>query len=193
MRSEASLIQQAQLGNADAFDRLVQPLLSRAYRTAYLITHDPGLASDALQEALIRAFRSLEKLRTDSPVYPWFARIVVNEALKQCRGRRKYSLLPLPEMADPTTPETALVAREEQEQLWQAVQELSRHHRAVIVLRYYEELSEAEMAALLEISPGTVKSRLFHARAALDRRLRSRSRPSPLLRLSRILHGGDST
>lgn len=193
MNSEASLIRQTQLGDAEAFDRLVQPLLPQVYRTAYLITHDPGAASDALQEALIRAFRSLGNLRPDAPFFPWFARVVVNEALKQCRGREKRSVLPLPELPDSATPESALIAREEQERLWQAIQELPPHHRAVIVLRYYEELSEAEMADLLEIRPGTVKSRLFHARAALERRLRADRAPSPLLRLSRMLHGGEQS
>lgn len=183
MRDEATLLQRARQGETRAFDELFEPYLPRAYRTAYLITHNPESAADSLQEALLRAHRALHKVQPDRPFYPWFARIVTNEAIKQAQRQGKVVSLPLPEMlvAPAVTPEIAVVDHEERERLWQLIQQLSPNHRAVVVLRYYEDLSEAEIAATLGVSPGTVKSRLHYARAALSRRLRATDWLSSLL------------
>ncbi len=150
------------------FDRLVEPHLPRCYRIAYLITHNEEDASDALQEALIRAYRSLNNVTPGRPFAPWFVRVVVNEALKQSQRRRSTATVPLPELPSGDGPELDVLAREERQQVWQAVQSLSPEHRAVVVLRYYEDLSEREMAEALGISPGTVKSRLHYARSAIE-------------------------
>lgn len=162
-------VRRAQMGEPGAFDTLVEPHLPRLYRVAYLITHQGEAAADALQEALLRAYRALGNLRPDEPFYPWFTRIVVNEAIRQSQRQWDPPLLPLPESLH--TPESLLVQKEEQERLWRAVQGLKPIYRAVVVLRYYEDLSEAEMAEILELPPGTVKSRLHHARRLLERKL----------------------
>lgn len=171
MEDEATLLEQARAGTESAFDYLVRPYLSRAYRTACLITQQEELARDALQEALVRTYLSLRKFRTGGPFYAWFIRIVVNEAIRQTRRRRREAALPLPDPADAATPEAALLAREERRELWSTIQELAPDHRAVIVLRYFEGPTEAEMAAVLGVSPGTVKSRLNWARRALEQRI----------------------
>lgn len=180
-------------GDARAsFDEIVSPFLARAYRTAYLVTRNADAAADALQEALIRAYRSLDNLRAGAPFYPWFARIVINEAIKQAKAYQRWHPVPEPAIvADHATPEEALLADEQRERLWQAIQQLSPAHRAVIVLRYYEEMSEAEMATVLDISPGTVKSRLYHAREALQRHLKVGAGSAPAwLRMIHYLSGG---
>lgn len=167
-RDEVRLVQEALAGQSEAFDQLLAPYLPRAYRTACGITRHPETAADALQEALLRVYRALRNLRSGAPFYPWFIRIVVNEALKQA-GRRAPSLTAAPEVAPSV--EAHVLGLEERAALWDSIQALSPAHRAVIILRYYEELSEAEMAEVLDVSPGTVKSRLFHARKLLARRL----------------------
>ncbi|MFZ5825227.1 MAG: RNA polymerase sigma factor [Bacillota bacterium] len=183
MRPEGTLIREACSGDGTAFDELVAPYMDKAYRLAFLIARDRDAAADAVQEALLRAYRSLRNLRPDHPFLPWFTRIVVNEAIKQ--GRRGRSFLRLlearfrPAPSRTGLPEEALQLREEQLQVWEAVQQLPPAHRAVIVLRYYEELSEAEMARVLDLRPGTVKSQLYRARAALERVLGERSGEAP--------------
>lgn len=110
-------------GDPGAFDQLVTPHLPRAYRFAYLITHDPHSASDALQEALVRAYHSLGKVKPGRPFYPWFARVVVNEALKQARRRERFYRLAVDRvcallgMHAVETPESSIEAREEHERV----------------------------------------------------------------------------
>jgi RNA polymerase sigma-70 factor, ECF subfamily len=162
---------------AGAFDRLVEPYIPRAYRLACGITHDREAAADAVQEALLRAYRSLGNLRGESPFWPWFFRIVVNEALKQARSGAKKPM-DLPDSATPSV-EQAVLDQEERNRIWQAIHQLPPAQRAVILLRYYEDLSEAEMAQVLDVSPGTVKSRLHYARQALERHLTTETAQSP--------------
>jgi RNA polymerase sigma-70 factor (ECF subfamily) len=172
------------------FAALVEPCITRAYRLAYGIIHDRQAAEDAVQEALVRAYRSLENLQEGRPFWPWFFRIVVNEALKQAkRSRRPAAPLDPPGTAD--SPEHALLDREERQRVWKAIHRLPPAQRAVILLRYYEELSEAEMAEVLGARPGTVKSRLHYARLALERQLTAPEPPrAPWWRLTRLLSGG---
>jgi RNA polymerase sigma-70 factor, ECF subfamily len=178
---DAQLVRRVLQGEREAFDLLVAPHLTRAYRTACGITHDADAAADALQEALIRAYRALGNLRDGTAFYPWFIRIVVREALKQAPRPTTLPFVPTVSM---TTPEGALLDREEREQIWSTLQSLSPDHRAVVVLRYYEDLSEAEMAEVLGISPGTVKSRLHYARQNLERRLRRQESAGQVPRLA---------
>lgn len=177
MTEEEDLLRRAAQGDGEAFDALVKPHQVRAYRTACLITRDPDSAADALQNALLRAYRALPNFQAGHPFYPWFARIVVNEALRQAKRQSLYLSLPHLLMKPEQSPEELVQTSEDRDQLLWAIQHLTPAHRAVIVLRYYEDLSEAEMANVLDIPAGTVKSRLHHARMALERLLRAR-RPS---------------
>lgn len=173
MTDEANLVSQALTGVHGAFDDLIRPHLARAYRTACLITQQRDLADDALQEALVRTYQCLHRFRPSSPFYPWFIRIVVNEAIRQTRNLRRENLRDMPEIVDENSPEALSLAREERERVWSVIQRLSVDHRTVIVLRYFEELTEAEISSVLGVSRGTVKSRLNRARRALDRQVRS--------------------
>lgn len=84
------------------------------------------------------------------------------------RSSRQPESIPLPEAEAGDTPEGTLLAREQQKRLWQAIQALPPDQRAVIILRYYGDMSEQEMAKALNVIPGTIKSRLHRARAALE-------------------------
>lgn len=173
----------------DHFQAQVEPHLPAAYRTAALILLDRELARDAVQEALLRAYRSRDRLRPGAPVWPWLHRLVVNEALRLAGRRRRQPLLlgEWPDLpAGAPGPETALLTRETRDGIWQALTGLSEAHRTVLVLRYYQELTEQEMAEVLGISPGTVKSRLHHARRLLEERL-TREQAAPGLQ-GRIDH-----
>lgn len=170
-----NVLHAARAGDEAAFRRLVEPCLPLAYRTALLIVLDRDLARDAVQEALLRTFRSLRSVRSEAEFPPWFRRVVVNEA-RRMAGRVRRQPVPvdsLPEMAAPPadSPEAQVLAQEDRQRLWHALATLDDLHRTVLVLRYYQELSEAELADALGIPPGTVKSRLHHARRLLQERM----------------------
>jgi RNA polymerase sigma-70 factor, ECF subfamily len=168
-------LEAARAGDQEAFRLLVEPYLTGAYRTALLIVLDREAAKDAVQEALIRAYRALDQYQSGRPFGPWLGRIVVNEARRMWqRERRQPTLLDeLPEIPNSPHdgPEDLLLAQESRESLWQAMARLDDLHRTVLVLRYYQGLSEAEMAEVLGVRAGTVKSRLHNARRRLEEQL----------------------
>lgn len=172
MAPDPQIIDRCRRGDQEAFAELYQTYRSQAFGTALLITHDRALAADAVQECFIRVFLALPRFRTGEPFRPWFFRILANEALRLARRRRFW--LPLtnllggwePEAPLPT-PELAALDAERARQLWEGVNRLPDGMRAVVVLRYYADLSEEEISRALGIAPGTVKSRLNRAREQL--------------------------
>lgn len=132
----------------------------RLFRAAYAITRDHHLAEDAVQSALVKAYARWARVsRSDQPE-AYVRRMVVNEVLSW-RRRKSSTELPtdVPPVDDPrraaTGHDTALA---ESDAMWQALGQLAPRQRAVVVLRYYEHLSEAEIADTLGVRPGTVKS-----------------------------------
>ncbi|HYF95868.1 MAG TPA: RNA polymerase sigma factor [Symbiobacteriaceae bacterium] len=172
----------ARAGEA-GFRSLVEPRLAQAYRTAFLIILDRELARDAVQEALLRAYRGLNRLRPDSSFAAWFNRLVVNEARRIARRHRRQlpvidqppDLAPAPDHAG--SPEEQLLAEEDRALLWAALADLDELHRTVLILRYYQGLTEPEMSETLGIPAGTVKSRLHAARERLRARLAAPKQP----------------
>ncbi|MDF2627699.1 MAG: polymerase ECF-type sigma factor [Symbiobacteriaceae bacterium] len=162
-------------GDEASFRTLVEPCLGPAYRVALLILLDRDLARDAVQEALLRAYRGLGKLRAGSNFGAWFNRLAVNEARRLAGRRQRQPVLleQLPEIATAPweSPEEHLLAREDRTRLWAALAELDELYRTVLVLRYYQGLTDTEIAEALAIPPGTVKSRLHAARQRLHDRL----------------------
>jgi RNA polymerase sigma factor (sigma-70 family) len=177
-----SLLEAARTGDEDAFRALVEPHMPTAYRIALLIVLDRELARDAVQEALLRAYRGLKPLRPDTHFKAWFNRLVVNEARRLARRqwRQPALLQELPEIAAPgDSPEDMLLAQESREQIWTAIARLDELYRTVLVLRYYQGMTDTEIADALDLPVGTVKSRLHSARQWLQRQLGSEERPSP--------------
>ena len=140
-----------------------------AFRTAYLICGDASEAEDAMQEAFVKAYRSLKKFRTGATFRPWLLSIVANEAKnrRKAAGRRSRLNLrsadqPSKELVSPS-PEATVVAAEWRTELLEAVENLREEERLVVSCRYFLELSEKETAAVLNCAQGTVKSRLSRA------------------------------
>ncbi len=151
------------------FEEFVAAVSPRLHRAAYAITRDHHHAEDAVQAALGKAYARWKRVvKTDHPE-AYVRRMVVNEVLSW-RRRRSSS-----ERPSERTPETAVAGHEaayaESDAVWQALGRLAPRQRAVIVLRYYEQLSEAEIAEALGVRPGTVKSQasaaMGHLRALL--------------------------
>jgi len=153
----------------EEFREFVAARSSALLRTAYLLAGDWATAEDLLQTALTKTYLAWKRLGGIEAVEPYTRRVLVNTATSWWRrrwhGERPTDLLP--ERPGPDRHEEAL----ERDLLWRHVRALPVRQRAVLVLRYYEDLSEAQTAELLDISPGTVKSQTARALSTLRKRL----------------------
>jgi RNA polymerase sigma factor (sigma-70 family) len=175
--AEAELVSRARRGDEAAFADLVAAHQEIAFRVGYLVLGDAAEAEDATQEAFVKAYRAMERFREGAAFRPWLLRIVANTARNRRRAAgRRHGLQLRAEAAtqqDASAPsaEASVVATERRRTLLAAVNALSPDDRLVIGARYFLDLSEAEIAALAGVAAGTVKSRLFRARARLARKL----------------------
>jgi RNA polymerase sigma-70 factor (sigma-E family) len=146
-----------------AFDDFVAARSTHLLRTAYLLTRDHALAEDLLQTALTRSWFAWRRI--DGDPEPYVRKVLLNTYASWWR-RRWNGERPTEELPEGGLDDHA-AATASGEDLWQALGRLPRRQRAVVVLRYFEDLSEAETAAVLECSRGTVKSQLSKAIAKL--------------------------
>lgn len=145
------------------------------FRTAYLFLKDSSLADDIFQEVFIKAYKHMHEYRGEANIKTWLIRITIN----QCKDYLKSSwvkriLLSFGDKEEKRTlnvPESIAILNEEKRQLLHNVFKLSIPLRAVIILHYYHELSQSEIASTLNIPQGTVRSRLHRAKAALKTNL----------------------
>jgi RNA polymerase sigma-70 factor, ECF subfamily len=176
-------------GDSAAFDRLVQDRTGDVYALLCRLTEDPEEARDLTQETFLQAFRSIAGFRGDADLRTWLYRIAVNQARNRWRWwrrRRRGQTVSLDEPAgedDPRTlaerlpdgraadPEQRTLAAERESAIFAALRHVARPYREAVVLRDVEGLSYEEVAAALQISVGTVKSRLSRGRLELRRRL----------------------
>jgi RNA polymerase sigma-70 factor (ECF subfamily) len=170
--SEAEAVRQARSGDAAACDVLVERFQEVAFRAAYLIVRDAATAEDVVQEGFVRAFRELGRFRDGEPFRPWLLRIVSNLALNEVRARRRKAGLlqrfgALRRESEAPSPDLPLVENEQARTVWSAINRLDEDDRWVLYLRYFVELDEQEIAAVLQRPAGTAKSRLHRARARL--------------------------
>ncbi len=174
----AQLVARAQSGDRGAFDRLVDETYTMVHATAYRLTGDADLAADATQDAYVRAYTSLSSFRGSSSFGTWLYRIVVNVSLDALR-RRSRAPEPLTALSEGDTrweldivdsspaPGDAVERRERRRLVFRALQQLSEDHRSVLVLFDLNRFSYNEIAEILGVPLGTVKSRLNRARLAL--------------------------
>jgi RNA polymerase sigma-70 factor (ECF subfamily) len=176
-RDETFLLTRARRGDAGAFEEVVRRHQRRVYGVALRIVRSHAVADDVAQEAFLRAWRHLDRFDTGRPFGPWVCRIAANLALNHVRSpRAREDPLPgdgaeQPAPAATADPLRSVLESEAREVLDHALAELPPEQRAVFVLRVVEEMSYREIAEALELSPGTVMSRLFRARERLARAL----------------------
>jgi RNA polymerase sigma-70 factor (ECF subfamily) len=173
-RSDLSLLREHVAGDPDAFAELVRRHRDRLWALALRTTGDPEDASDALQDALISAFRRAGTFRGDAQVTTWLHRIVVNSCLDRIRRRKAKGTDPLPEEEDrmaelavPSGADDAVTTSERRADVLAALRQLSPDQRAALVLVDMEGYSLEEAAQLLDCPVGTVKSRCSRGRARL--------------------------
>jgi RNA polymerase sigma-70 factor, ECF subfamily len=164
-------VERAKRGDRDAFASLAAGSVDRCYGLAYRILRDHHRAQDAVQQALLGAWRDLPTLRDPERFDAWLHRLVVNSCYVEARSERRWTARIRVLRAEPTTADIArgVVAREE---LDAAFRRLSPEHRAVVVLHHHFGYQLTEVAETLGIPAGTARSRLHHAvrllRATLD-------------------------
>jgi RNA polymerase sigma-70 factor (ECF subfamily) len=174
---QRELVERAMHGDHDAFTALASAAADRLYATATLILRDRSAAEDAVQEALIRAWTGLPKLRDADRFGAWLHRLLMHACYDEARVRRRrgaeIELLPAhePLMSDGAAPLA------ERDALERAFRRLSTQHRAALVLRHYLGLSVPEIARAMAVPVGTGKSRLHHAEQTLRAALEADARP----------------
>lgn len=179
--NESQLIQQARQGDTGAFAALVSLHERFVYNLALRTLANADDAADMAQEAFVHAWQALPTFRADAQFRTWLYRIVLNLCINRLpRLRRELNVLTQDEMADlpeAASPELGLLtlieSREQRAFLYREIDDLPEQYRLLVSLRYQHELSYEEIASMLALPLGTVKTGLFRAKARLRERLLS--------------------
>lgn len=170
MMEEKDLISRAARGDADAFRRLVETYQTPAYRLAARMCGPDG-ADDVTQEAFLAAWRGLPEFRGDCRFSTWLYRLVNNAAIDYLRREKRHrdtgdvDDLELPDGGP--SPQELAEQSDTRAAVRRGLDRLSPEHRQVLLLRYMQELDYGEIAAALDVSEGTVKSRINRAKSKL--------------------------
>jgi RNA polymerase sigma-70 factor (ECF subfamily) len=180
-RDDATLLRAHVAGDADAFGELFARHRDRLWAVALRTTGHPEDAADALQDALVSAFRRAESFRGDSAVTTWLHRIVVNACLDRIRRAKVRAADPLPDDLDERAargavaaadrpgvdPEEQSLASDRRRRVLEALDQLPSDQKAALVLVDMEGYPVQQVAEILEVPPGTIKSRCARGRARL--------------------------
>jgi RNA polymerase sigma-70 factor, ECF subfamily len=180
---DLSLVRRVQKGDKSAFDALVLKYQHKVLKLVQRYVRDPAEAEDVTQDAFIKAYRALPGFRGDSAFYTWLYRIAINTAKNALvSSRRRPMTYDLdgegngPDLSqrlrDPDTPERLLLTDEIRVTVNRAIDNLPEDLRTAIVLRELEGLSYEDIARTMDCPVGTVRSRIFRAREAIDRHLK---------------------
>jgi RNA polymerase sigma-70 factor (ECF subfamily) len=170
-------VEQAQRGDREAFTRLAFELSDRLFAVAHRILRDFDSAGDALQVTLLRIWRDLPALRDPGLIEAWAYRVLVRACHDELRKlRRQAPALHL--LAVDGAEDDPAISVADREQLDRAFRTLTAEQRAAIVLQYYRDLTLSEIAEVLQVPVGTVRSRLHYAKRALRAAIEADARPT---------------
>ncbi len=184
MNVDLELVQRVQAGDKKAFDVLILKYQQRIVHVITGFVHDPVEALDVAQEAFIKAYRAIPNFRGDSAFYTWLYRIAINTSKNHLTSRARRppavdvdamdatNFYDAPELKEFETPETSLMRDELQQTIHQAIQDLPEDTATAIKLREFEGMSYEEIAEVMECPIGTVRSRIFRARDAIDKQIK---------------------
>ena len=180
-QEDQRLLQSVKKGNKKAFDTLVLKYQQRVIQLVSRYVHNPSDALDITQEAFIKAYRAIPNFRGDSAFYTWLYRIAVNTAKNHLvsKARRSANKEVEPELAeqfevdsllkDPDSPEHLVLTEEIRQTIVKALDKLPQELKQAIMLRELEGLNYQEIAEKMDCPVGTVRSRIFRAREAIDK------------------------
>ena len=176
MNDEMAWVAQARQGSEEAFTKLVEAYQTHVYNLCYRMLGEPELAEDAAQETFLRAFQHLHRYDSKRPFATWLLSIAAHYCIDRLR-RRKFSMISIDEDeedggfelpdADAPNPESEMIHGEQRARVQGLLKRLDSVDRAAIVLRYWNDCSEAEIAETLHLTVSAVKSRLHRARREL--------------------------
>ncbi|MBU2884689.1 RNA polymerase sigma factor RpoE [Gilvimarinus agarilyticus] len=181
--TDQQLVERVQKGDKRAFDLLVLKYQHKIFSIIGRYIRDHAEVQDVAQEAFIKAYRALAKFRGESAFYTWLYRIAINTAKNHLVSRSRRPPASDVEMEDAEyysgsdllkdmeTPETSLMCDEIQREVDAAIRELPEDLRSAVTLREMEGLSYEDIAAIMDCPVGTVRSRIFRARDAIDKRI----------------------
>jgi len=182
--TDAKLVKRVQKGDKGAFDLLVLKYQHKIVNLVMRYVRDPEQALDITQEAFIKAYRALPRFRGDSAFYTWLYRIAVNTAKNHLAAQRRRPMDVELDLQDPEqydlharlketdTPEAVTQSQELQRAVEKAIAALPDDLRTAIILRELDGMSYEEIAVTMECPIGTVRSRIFRAREAIDDKLK---------------------
>jgi RNA polymerase sigma-70 factor (ECF subfamily) len=172
MRADRDLVQAACHGDREAFCDLIGQRVDRLFAVAHRILQDIDRAEDALQDALVIAWRDLRDLRDPDRFDAWVQRLLIRTCIRAAVRDRRTTVSSLNVLSELPTRSDPLQTVAHRDQLERGFQRLPAEQRAILVLRHFADLETAEIAEVLGIPHGTVRSRLHHAhremRAALE-------------------------
>lgn len=181
--TDQQLVERAQQGDTRAFDLLVRKYQHKITGLIGRYVHDHSEVQDVAQEAFIKAYRALGKFRADSAFYTWMYRIAINTAKNYlvAKGRRPPgSDLDIGDaeivdqsgrLSDIETPEASMVRDQLETAVFEAIENLPEDLRTAITLREFDGLSYEDIASIMQCPVGTVRSRIFRAREAVDKHI----------------------
>jgi RNA polymerase sigma-70 factor (ECF subfamily) len=190
---ETARLHELQAGSEEAFNWLVATFAPPVYRLSCRLLNDPADASDVVQEVFLRVFRSIGHFQGHCSLKTWIYHIAVNTVWNQNRWWHRHreqeralevrdddaGFEEMPVVDETQNPLASALTLESQEMVWKALLRVNETHRMILVLREMEDLSYDEVAEVLGLTAGTVKSRLARARLALKRELEAMLEPVP--------------
>ncbi len=184
MSVDLELVQRVQAGDKKAFDVLIMKYQQRIIHVITGFVHDPVEALDVAQEAFIKAYRAIPNFRGDSAFYTWLYRIAINTSKNHLTSRARRppamdvdamdatNFYDAPELKEFDTPESSLLSDELEAVIHQAIDDLPEDTATAIKLREFEGMSYEEIAQVMDCPIGTVRSRIFRAREAIDHKIK---------------------
>ena len=182
-QNDADLVRQTLCGHTSAYNGLVMRYQRQVYNLAYRMLGNAEDAGDLVQETFLRAYGALASFRQDASFLTWLYKIASNLCIDQLRSRKARSALSLDveleEGREPAadsrscSPEELAIRDSVQEVVQRAISNLPEKYRVVVVMRHLQDMSVEEIAGVLDMPTGTVKTHLFRAREMLRGRLRS--------------------
>ncbi|KFI21837.1 RNA polymerase sigma factor RpoE [Nitrosococcus oceani] len=181
---DGELVRRVQRGDKKAFDMLVLKYQRKILRLISRYIHDPGEALDVAQEAFIKAYRALPRFRGESAFYTWLYRIAINTSKNylvaqsrrppendiDAKDAEQYAGETV--LKEYATPENLLLRDEIEKTINETIEGLPDELRVAIILREFEAMSYAEIAEVMDCPIGTVRSRIFRAREAIDEKVK---------------------